>query len=215
VKEPRVELYERIVRHEALVVRVALKEPTFGLSQQADEAGGSLILETQGRVASSPDKAGRGRYCQTTRCPVGKAGRCNASEPVVEPPQAIPRLQPGEYGPVSSARPRRGWRGRLRRVGLIWPAGRPRGRSAAYPWRGCRGRAGQRTRRPEHSERGNRPRTPSPAVSQTVEGQARRRLLTVGWDGAWVVVRGRESRSHGEARQRIRSRSAGRPGGRR
>ncbi len=36
--------------------------PTFGLSQQADEAGGSLTLETQGRAESSGDNAGTGRH---------------------------------------------------------------------------------------------------------------------------------------------------------
>src|SRR5829696_130951 len=34
-------------------------------------------------------------------------------------------------------------------------------------------------------------------------GQARCRLLALGWGGAFVVVRGRESRPHGEGRQRI------------
>ena len=34
-------------------------------------------------------------------------------------------------------------------------------------------------------------------------GQARCRLLAPGWGGAFVVVRGRESRPHGEERQRI------------
>src|SRR3954467_2471116 len=34
---------------------------------------------------------------------------------------------------------------------------RPRGRSAAYSWRCCRGRAGRRSRRSRRGERGNRP----------------------------------------------------------
>jgi hypothetical protein len=36
-----------------------------------------------------------------------------------------------------------------------------------------------------------------------VGGQARCRLLALGWGGAFVVVRGRESRPHGEGGQRI------------
>jgi hypothetical protein len=37
------------------------------LSQQAGEAGGSLIRETPVRVDSGPDNDGTGRYCQTAR----------------------------------------------------------------------------------------------------------------------------------------------------
>ena len=36
-------------------------------------------------------------------------------------------------------------------------------------------------------------------------GQARRRLMPTGWGGEPVVVRGRESRSHGEGAQCLRS----------
>jgi hypothetical protein len=44
-----------------------LKEPASGLSQQAGEAGGSLTLEAQGRVGSSPDNDGTDRHRQTIR----------------------------------------------------------------------------------------------------------------------------------------------------
>jgi hypothetical protein len=46
-------------------------------------------------------------------------------------------------------------------------------------------------------------------------GQAGRRLSARGGDGAPVVVRGRESRPHGEGGQRVRRLGAGMPGGRR
>ena len=46
---------------------------------------------------------------------------------------------------------------------------------------------------------------PSPPVSQTGGGKARRRLTAWRWDGVPVVVRGRESRPHGEGGQRISS----------
>ena len=51
---------------------------------------------------------------------------------------------------------------------------------------------------------GTIPAVPSPASSQLVGGKARRRLMPPGWDGGPVVVRGRESRSHGEGVQRVR-----------
>ena len=40
---------------------------------------------------------------------------------------------------------------------------------------------------------------------QLVGGKARRRPMPSGWGGGPVVVRGRESRSHGEGVQRVRS----------
>lgn len=45
-------------------------------------------------------------------------------------------------------------------------------------------------------------------------GQAHRQLILGWWGGAAVVVRGRESRSHGQGRQRVRSGRAGMSGGR-
>lgn len=56
---------------------------------------------------------------------------------------------------------------------------------------------------------------PSPTSSLLVGGQAHRRLMTRGWGGGSVVVRGRESRSHGEGTQQVRSDGIGMPGGRR
>jgi len=57
-------------------------------------------------------------------------------------------------------------------------------------------------------------RPPFPPAGQAGGGRARRRLMVAGWDGASVVVRGRESRPHGQGRQQVRSVGAGRPGGR-
>jgi len=52
---------------------------------------------------------------------------------------------------------------------------------------------------------GTIPAVPSPAISLMVGGKARRRLMLPGWGGGPVVVRGRESRSHGKGVQRVRS----------
>jgi hypothetical protein len=55
----RVELYERIVRHEAPVAPGGMREPTFGLSQQVVEVGGSPSLDAQVRVGAALTTPGR------------------------------------------------------------------------------------------------------------------------------------------------------------
>lgn len=57
---------------------------------------------------------------------------------------------------------------------------------------------------------GTDPTVPSPACG--LGGKARRRLMPSGWGGGSVVVRGRESRPHGEGVQWDRSRRAWRGG---
>ena len=52
---------------------------------------------------------------------------------------------------------------------------------------------------------GTTPVAPSPTSNQLAEGKVRCRLMPPGWGGGPVVVRGRESRPHGEGVQRDRS----------
>lgn len=52
---------------------------------------------------------------------------------------------------------------------------------------------------------GTIPAVPSPIGSQPFEGKTCRRLMPPGWGGGPVVVRGRESRPHGEGAQCVRS----------
>jgi hypothetical protein len=52
---------------------------------------------------------------------------------------------------------------------------------------------------------GTIPGSPFPPHRQCGGGQARCRLTDLGWDGGPVVVRGRESRPHGEGAQRVSS----------
>ncbi len=59
---------------------------------------------------------------------------------------------------------------------------------------------------------GTTPAIPAPANSLLVGGMTRRRLMSPGWGGGPVVVRGRESRSHGEGVQCVRSPKADRGG---
>ena len=55
------------VRHEAPCNRVEVKDLTVTLSQQRDEAGGSLSQETTARAGSSPDNGGTCRDFRTVR----------------------------------------------------------------------------------------------------------------------------------------------------
>jgi hypothetical protein len=100
-------------------------------------------------------------------------------------------------------------------AGMNRPAGRPRGKPAAYSWRGCRGIAGHLLRRTVGGERGNHLRLPSRCSIQDIEGQARRRLSAAVWGGGPVVVRARERRVHGEGGQQVSRADAGMLGGRR
>ena len=192
-----------------------MKGPACGLSQQPAEAEDSLTLEARGRVASSPDNDGTGRHCQTT------GARQARREGVA--------TERTSGGTPSSVEPAPTW--------WIW-AGQQRAPTWTYEERdsawatdadgGGHGEGLRRTRGEAAGEElgtapvercmvnmGTIPRSPSAAHRMRVVGQARRRPVAAGWDGAPVVVRGRESRPHGEGRQHARSCGTGRPGGRR
>lgn len=119
-------------------------------------------------------------------------------------PQVTQRLEPGGSGPQSNAHPH----------GDVW----------ATPWSGhvadreatmkdcgvivamLQGHSWTPTPSMGSGVNvGTIPVAPYPASSQLVGGKARRRLMPSGWDGGSVVVRGRESRLHGEGVQRVRS----------
>ena len=163
------------------------------------------------RAASSPDNDGTGWYCQTVRVRQARREGVRVQKPVVEPPQVQNRLQSGGYGPDRNARPDRGdseavqlgrWGGHresLRRTGGE-VAGEKLGASPV--------------------ERlsvnvGTVLWPPSPSAIPVGGGQARGQLLAAGSGRALVVVRGRESRLHGEGEQSSRSCRCGRSGGRR
>ena len=192
------------VRHEAPLTERSCKGSAAGLSQQADEAEDSPILETQGRVGAVLTTTGR---AGTARRPgSGKQG-----EKAYERNQRV-RLRKRCAGSNLVDLGRSAVHDRLLTVdsdaGTDGPVRRPRGRAAAYSWRGCRGIAGRLPRPAVNGERGKRPRSPAPC------GQARRLLMAVGRGGAFVIVRGRESRPHGEGRQRAGRRGTGTAGGR-
>jgi hypothetical protein len=192
------------VRHEAPLTERSCKGSAAGLSQQAGEAEDSPILETQGRVGAVLTTTGR---AGTARRPgSGKQG-----EKAYERNQRV-RLRKRCAGSNLVDLGRSAVHDRRLMVdsdtGTDGPARRPRGRAAAYSWRGCRGIAGRLPRPAVTGERGKRPRLPASC------GQARRLLVAVGRGGAFVVVRGRESRPHGEGRQRAGRRGTGTAGGR-
>jgi hypothetical protein len=86
-----------------------------------------------------------------------------------------------------------------------------RGDAAMASWMRCSGTAGCRPGQTDHGERGKRPVRAGLAVAST--GKARCPLMGVGRGGVRVLVRGRESRPHGEGGQQdrsLRSRSGGR-----
>jgi hypothetical protein len=59
---------------------------------------------------------------------------------------------------------------------------------------------------------GTIPTVPSCHPARATGGKARCQLTLTGWGGGPVVVRGRESRPHGEGVQRVRSRNVDRGG---
>jgi hypothetical protein len=136
-------------------------------------------------------------------------------EPVVEPPKVDRRLEPDGSGPVSGAHGD-GWtvgvtsvRSRVGRAEghdevLRGSCGEAAGEELGiYPVKRCVVNVGTVNEAPVGS------------ASRAGRGQAHRPPRPGWWGGAVVVVRGRESRPHGQGRQRVRSAGAGRSGGRR
>jgi hypothetical protein len=165
-----------------------------GPSQRVAEAGGSPVLEAQGVGESSPDNDGTVRYCQTDR--VRQARREGAA-------RANQWQNPLKRGSGSN----------LVDVGRDAAHVGLDGRATPWPvFRGWRGGHEEGLRRTCGEAAGEKlgavPVDRSSVNVGTVlglparGGQARCRLLALGWDGAFVVVRGRESRPHGEGRQR-------------
>jgi hypothetical protein len=186
--------------------------PTCGLSQQAAEAGGSLTPETRGRVGAALTTPGRASTARWSGARQARRRGVRVQKPVVEPPQEVDRLEPGGYGPGwQCAEPPYNREERPRRRGGAGGHGEVLRGSRGQA---CRGKAGHPSRRTVCGERGNRSWIAFPLASQAGGGKARRQLMIRGWGGGSVVVRGRESRLHGEGTQRVRDVGAGRSGGR-
>jgi hypothetical protein len=187
---------ERGVRHEASMIEWT-ERSHGGPSQRVAEAGGSLVLEAQGAGGSGPDNDGTGRYCQTAW--VRQARR----EGVARANQWLNPLK-------------RGIGSNLADVGRDAVHAVPGGVATSWlVFRGWRGGHGEGLRR-THGEAAGEKLGAAPVDRSAMNvgtalglpatgGQARCRLLALGWGGAFVVVGGRESRPHGEGRQRTGS----------
>ena len=163
---------------------------------------------------SSPDNDGTGRYCQMVWARQSRREGVTRVNQWQSPVSGVPAPNLADMG-RSAARAHQSDRGgRLRMPGEIAGAeamvkvcGVAMARLPGHSWAptSTTGRM---------SERGNRLGSPSWLAIQAASGQAHRRLGIVRRGGASVVVRGRESRPHGEGRQQVRSDGFGMPGGR-
>jgi hypothetical protein len=169
-------------------------------------------LETQGRAGSSPDKAGTGWHCQTAwvrqtrREGVTRVNQCQSPSIDGTGSNLVDLGRVAVHTPARGVTPTPdvifGWEATRNACGVL--VAMLQGQSwAPPPSTGCVVNVG------------TVPKSPSPPVSQTGDGQVCRRLTTSEWGGAFVVVRDRESRSHGEGRQQVRSHGTGMSGGRR
>jgi hypothetical protein len=165
-----------------------------GPSQRVVEAGGSPALEAQGVDGSSPDNDGTGRYCQTAW--VRQARREGVA-------RANQWLNPLKRGIGSNLVDMGRGAVHARRGGRATPASEFRGRRGGH----------EEGLRRTHGEAAGEKLGAVPVDRSAMNvgtilgppawcGQARCRLWASGWGGAFVVVRGRESRPHGEGRQR-------------
>jgi hypothetical protein len=199
------------VRHEA-PSRSGGDERTPPLARRSGlvEAEGSLTVETHGRVGAALTTTGR---VGTARRPgSGKRdekvyARNQCQSPVILPSARIWWMWAGVQRTLLLC-------GSDSVLGGSGSRRRPSGRSAAYRWRGCRGIAGRLTHQLSGGERGNRHGSPSYLAFQPGSGQVCRRLMACWRDGGSVVVRGRESRSHGKGTQQDRGAGVGTPGAR-
>lgn len=189
-----------------------MKGPAAELSQQLGEAEGSRTLEAQAMAGAALGAVGPRRNCQTSRVRWRDGKVQHEVNQWWNPLKHRTGSKPGGSGPGSS----------LWSVIALTRSLRSR---AASQGLGDRDESLRRSRGRAAGEKlGTVPVNRfvvnvgtvrhSPFLPQG-SGQARRRSMGVGWGGDPVVVRGRESRSHGEGGQRVRSCGTGMAGGRR
>ena len=154
-------------------------------------------------MVSSPDKAGTGQHHQMASGPASEMGRCNDSEPAYESlSRENHQLEPDGYGLGCGAHPREretpgsvdvaDREATVKVCGVV--VARPQGHSwAPNLTNGLRVNVG------------TIPTAPSSISYPLIGGKVCCRLMPTEWGGGVVVVRGRESRLHGEGPQHVRS----------
>ena len=200
------------VRHEAPFNRVEMKglhlrpvaagHRSWGQPEPGDAGEGGKQPRQRRDGSALPDDSG----------PASKTERCNASEPVAKPLNQRAGSNLVDMGRSAVHDHREAV------DSDAGPSPRPGGHAECLRRR--RGEAAGAQLGTYSVDRlvvnvGTIPTPPYPPPIQGGGGQVRRRLLAPGWDGALVVVRGRESRLHGEGGQRVRNAGTGTPGGRR
>lgn len=181
--------------------------PALGRCSGLEKLGAALAWNRTPWARAPRGRSGR-VVLPDTRVRASETERQSESESMVEAPSSIDwpetwRTWAGRndetalYAGGSLHAPREGLRGGPRETAIA------RGMA-------CRGKVGCRPGQTDHGERGKRPVR---AGLRCQPGKARRLLMRSGRGGVRVVVRGRESRPHGEGGQQdrsMRSRSGGR-----
>jgi RNA-directed DNA polymerase len=201
-----------LVRHEAPCDRAEMKGLRRGPVAAGPGRWGQPDLGDAREGGSSPDNDGTGWYCQTAWVRQSRRDGVTRVNQWQSPVSGVPAPNLAD-GPVSSAcssETADDSPGRWQIAGpeaMVKDCGVAMARLPGHSWAppSSTGRV---------SERGNRLGLPSWLAIQAASGQVRRRLMTRRRGGASVVVRGRESRPHGEGRQQVRSKETGMPGGR-
>lgn len=188
------------------------KTASAALSQQRGEAEGSLSREVPARVASSPDNDGARRYCRTACARQARWERATKVNQWWNPRKCETGSNAADMGrAVVGAKS-------IHDAANLSEVMHAAGRCHEESLRRTRGEAtGEKLgAAPIDRHMVNMGPVSAPPVrprSQRGGGQAHRLLLGPRRHGAAVVLRGRESRPHGEGRQHARSLRAGMPGG--
>ncbi len=185
------------------------------MSQHPSEAEGSLTEEVLGRAGSSPYNDGTNWYYQTVRVRLARQRGVTKVNQWLNPLKRGTDSKSGGYGSGSGTCLFLLMEETTHAVTLCVSV---RGHGECLRRSHDEAAAEKLDTNPVKGNMvnmGTIPKSPSPSYLQYEDGQAHRRLMALGWGGGFVVVRGRESRLHGEGIQRTCSRSTAMPGGRR